>query len=315
MTNLRSRVCLLLVLGGGAAIIDRPASTQPNNTVPAARLKVLAAADVLVGRTAAGSDMVLLTELGNLVRLTNDRHVTRARLQGLKPGDQLWGLASLGGSDLWTIANSTTLLRIREGRITERQPLPFAHFAIFSGAGGLLVQALPMEPGGPALTWRASPLSSSVAIGHLRVREVPGPRALTWSRSFVWCGLTTGAITPCWNAFEATIDPIARERAPGPVRLAGLESSAPFDLEGPTDRLPRPVRDAAWLPDGTVLVLTAGPGRASSPDVRELRRYGTDGRLRSLRSLRVSSRLLLRVTATHAWVLARSGELLEVELP
>ncbi len=277
--------------------------------------RVLEPGETLAGHVTTGTAVWLITEPGEIVEIAADGHVSRRRLDGLRPGEQVWGLAAAPDASLWTIVNNRELVTIRDGRIGRRQRLAATHFGLFGAFSGLLVQALPLVPGGAVLRWMAGANEPAEAIGQLRVRDASaGPRVLTWGRSFAACGIGTDTVVPCWNLFDAIVDPVTRRTPRSLVRLADVASSLTVDLEGPVDRLPRPIRDAAWLPNDTLVVLTAGPGRATSQDVRELRRYGPDGRLLGARVLDVACRAILQVTSGRLTLLARAGHLVEVAI-
>jgi hypothetical protein len=267
---------------------------------------------VVSGRTAW-----IATEGDALVRVDLDRgSYTRRSLHPLGDGEHIWGLATTGRDEMWTLLDRGTLAGFAEdGTIQRRISLAEPHVGVFGSGRELLYQVMNFEPPVDALTTGPPGTTRRRPWGGMRTRALPLTRGAVAALNLVSCGATAGRSIPCWFPDQAAVTLTDASGASRDIPLEGLPVVPPEILLA-SDNPRRPVRDVFVSRSDDLWVLESGepPGAdvQGRPGGWALARYDAAGRLFRRVRLPEPARLLLGVTGDRCLLLSWDGRIVGV---
>jgi hypothetical protein len=273
--------------------------------------------ELIVGRVVSGGTAWIATGGDALVRVDLRRgSYTRSALHPLGDGEHIWGLASTGRDEMWTLLDRGTLARFAEdGTIHRRIALAEPHVGVFGSGRELLYQVMNFEPPADALTTGPPGGAERRPWSGMRTRALPLARAAVAALNLVSCGATAGRSIPCWFPSQAAVTLADASGASHEILLEGLPVVAPEILLASANP-PRPVRDVFVSDREDLWVLGSGepPGTnvATRPGGWMLARYDARGRLFRRVQLPEPARLLLGVTGDRCLLLSWEGRVVEV---
>lgn len=303
-------VVLMAVLSGCAGSKGRTLSWD-------VRFGPVIANELIVGRVVSGRTAWIATGGDALVRIDLDRGgYTRSSLHPLGDGEHIWGLASTGQDEMWTLLGRGTLARFAEdGTIQRRISLTEPHVGLFGSGRELLYQVMNFDPPAGALTTGPPGGARRRPWSAMRTRALPFARGAVAALNLVSCGATAGRSIPCWFPDQAAVTLADASGASREIPLEGLPVVAPEILLA-SDNPRRPVRDAFVSADGDLWVLGSGEPPGTDVPARPggwlLARYDAGGRLFRRVQLPEPARLLLGVTGDRCLLLSWDGRVVEV---
>lgn len=258
---------------------------------------------LVVGRAACRGTTWLLTDSQQLVRIRVDEGSATSRTVTFKPKDRPWGLACIGGTDLWTLATPRELARIdTAARVAARMSLPVPWVALFDWQERFVFAPMPFLVASPLLAAAAPGARDSQPWPALTVRPSPR-RAELLTRNMVACGLSNGVALPCWFADSPEIvlsDGVSRRA----VRVAVADRGVDRTL---------PLWDAATVAHGRIWVLfSAGQSIGGRRAGGRLELLTTDGRVLAAPALTAAARLIIAANANECWLLTTTGAVVRV---
>ena len=276
----------------------------------------IVSSEVIGGRQDEGEGVWLLVGGTSLVHVDLGARRARRVPIPLAPGEQCWALARLQDGSLWTLKGRDALIQVdRAGSIAKTVPLMEPHLGIFGWGHRLIYQRARFTPPSPALSTSDPGEGGAVPWSRMTTRAFDRlARGSTMALNMVACGGSAIDDRPCWFPDEAAVSLINADGATRRVALPGL-TVVPPDLLLAADNPARPVRDAYVDRNGRIWVLSSGTppqGASDRPGGWILARYTRDGAADGLVHLQDSVRLILRVDADRAIVLAGSGHVAEV---
>lgn len=275
--------------------------------------------ELIVGHVVAERTAWLATGGNALVRIDLDAaHHTRVSLHPLSQDEHVWGLASTGAGDMWTLAGRGTLAQLNEdGVVVRRIPLDEPHVGLFSAGRELVFQVMDFKP--PAFALAAGPPGGATRRpwSSMQTRNLPFNRGAVAALNLVSCGTTAGALTPCWFPDQASLTLSDRSGASRGIALEGLPVVAPEVLLA-ADNPRRPIRDAFVTKSHAVWVLGSGEAPAGGDSTRPggwvVAKYDIEGRLFRRARLPEPARIVLGATDDECVLLAWDGRVVEVRL-
>jgi len=313
MNNLCARALLAsitIAIGG----CSRPANATAAWNV---RFGPVLDGDLIVGRTMSERTVWIATAGDALVRIDlNGATYARNQMRPLAPGEHVWGLASSGPREMWTLVGRNVLAQVDEtGLITRRIALAQPHVGLFGAGRELVYQVMSFHPPEDALS--ASPPGGTKrhVWGSMRTRALPLNRGSVAALNLVSCGATAGIYTPCWFPDQPAVTLTDGMGLSREVSLDGLPVTTP-ELLLASDNPRRPVRDAFVSVSNDIWVL--GSGEPPKEDLSErpggwlLARYDSYGRLFRRIQLAQPARLVLSAQDDRCLLLAWDGRVVEV---
>jgi hypothetical protein len=266
-----------------------------------------AAVQVIVGRAASGSDVLLLTEEPALLVVTpSNGAIRRTPVTGVR--GKVWGLAGRSDGSLWTLVDDRRLVRLAEGRAAEEIALSQPHLGLFGWGDTLIYQVHTRDAGAPVLRHGPAGNQNRRPFGSLTVRA-PADKNLpgAWLANLARCGMGGGDQLPCWSVGENFIDRVSRAGLGSPVTLGNLQPTAVITPAGTNAN--RPIVDAYLGASGELWVLSTAGGPPAPPNTPQhawsLFHYARDGSLLSEAKLDAPARLILDVQGRDCYVLFR----------
>jgi hypothetical protein len=218
----------------------------------------------------------------------------------------VWGLACIGGEELWTLETGHSLARLTaDGVVAERIHIDIPWVALFGAGDRVIAQALPIAAGRPLLTAAAPRRLNELRpwLGPIGRGDPSAPSA--YGRNLVKCGIGSGAVLPCWFADEA------RVVVSDGVRVRTHTISIPDHAAD----LAMPIWDVACAPGERLWVLATSARPADgrrAADVVAL--VDANGAAVARQRLLVPARLIVSADQTAVTLLLTTGELAVVRL-
>lgn len=266
--------------------------------------------EIVIGRTHTEGMVWLLTHAERLVRLSVAGRTSMAfRVDGLREGDQLWGLAWTEDGTLLTMLGPSTFAELtRTGRVGHRWSLPRQYVGLYGAPTGILLQPVSFDVGRPALEWARGPTTTRRAVGTLTVMPASS-RVETMTRNLIGCGMTRTHEVPCWFNHDTRLHRVAL-REPGRVVDLGVLWSEPDQGAGPVDE-GGPIVDAQIAEDHSLWVLLREPGLEAPVLVR----FDARGVQTADPRVDLDARLILAARPDRVLLLSRQGHPVEVFAP
>jgi hypothetical protein len=306
-----------LVLAGLIAALSGCAGTTSGTRSWDVRFGPVIANELIVGRVVSERTVWIATGADALVRVDLDRgRYTRSSLHPLGDGEHVWGLASTGRDEMWTLIGRGTLARFTEdGTIQRRIPLREPHVGVFGSGRELVYQVMNFEPPADALTTGPPGGERRRTWSGMRTRALPLARGAVAALNLVSCGATAGRSIPCWFPDQAAVTLADASGISREIPLEGLPVVAPEILLA-SENPRRPVRDAFVSATEDLWVL--GSGEPPETDVPPrpggwlLARYDAGGRLFRRVRLPEPARLVLGAIGDRCLLLSWDGQVVEV---
>lgn len=305
------------VLVGLIAIVSGCSGSTGGSPLWDVRFGPVIGNELIVGRVVSGRTAWIATDADALVRVDLDsRRHTRRPLHPLADGEHIWGLASSGPDEMWTLLGRGALARFAEdGTIQRRISLTEPHVGLFGSGRDLVYQTMNFDPPADALTMGPPGGARRRPWSGMRTRALPLTRGAVAALNLVSCGASAGRTTPCWFPDQAAVTLADASGASRDMPLEGLPIVAPEVLLA-SDNPRRPVRDAFVSTTEDVWVISSGEppegGQAARPGGWLLARYDAGGRLFRRVQLPEPARLILGVTGDRCLLLSWDGHVVEV---
>ena len=256
-----------------------------------------------------GADTLVRVDVAGQRVATNPVHPLAA-------GEHVWGLASMGEGDLWTLIGRSVLAQVSaDGEVVRRLELAEPHIGVFAGLRQLLYQVMSFDPPADAMT-AGRPGAERKVWSRMRTRALPFARPAVAALNLVSCGSTANGTIPCWFPDQPSITLTAPSGASRELALEGLPVVAPEILLA-AENPQRPIRDAFVTLDDRVWILGSGTypadDRSTRPGGWLLARYDGQGRLEARMALPEPARILLGAGGDRCVLLAWDGRVVEVQ--
>jgi hypothetical protein len=269
---------------------------------------------LIVGRVRDGQGVWLLTSAHQLVHVrVPDYTVQVSDIDGLRPTDDVWGLARTGPDELIVLIGMSTIGQLDDsGAMRGRTTVANRFLGLYGSGNGVLAQSATAAPGQPILLRLSRDRTVFGQAGRLRAARF-STRAETLAKNLVACGSGVGSEVPCWFNQSLRVDRIGRDGNGGLVdlvdldeHLATLRSSTPIAERGP-------IIDAFIGRDHELWVLLRRGGKVSRQSDL-VARYTSDGQLDGLRPLDGRARLILDAGGDVCRLLTHNGRIQEVHV-